>query len=149
MTLNINTIQFHNYNMEENVSITLHEEGYNFMPKMTQSMPMGAGEDLHYGIDTDTGLVSFGIWMHDEDERPGHGGYWSSRAGVVGPKLGLQLVNIAINRMSVHITVDALEEILRQQGLACKYEVRSHYDGEFTYRVHKTVTTKGIGGATA
>lgn len=94
---------------------------------------------LNYGVSED-GVVSFGIWYEEERRRPGHGGYWSSRAGVVAPLIGVPMVDVVINRTARHLTVPAMEALLVAQGLADMYHVverNSH--GEVVHEVVKVI----------
>jgi hypothetical protein len=99
----------------------------------------GATGLLHYGISED-GVVSFGIWYEEERRRPGHGGYWSSRAGVVAPLIGVPMVDVVINRTAMHMTVPAVEALLAAHGLDSDYCVaeRNSY-GETVYEVVKAI----------
>ena len=42
------------------------------------------------------GIFRYAAWVKDPNNRPGHGGYWSSRASVFGPRLGLNLTEILV-----------------------------------------------------
>lgn len=127
------------------IYITLVEEGYKFMPVKDQVMPIvdedGHVGEVQYGI-SDAGVVAFGIWYEDKQQRPGHGGLWSSRAGVVSPMLDLPMVSVSINRMATHVTVPAMEAMLEAQGMGSAYNVLESYSGgETTYEVVAVPTT--------
>lgn len=127
--MNIKKIEFHNFNQQQNMYITTEGE-YNF-PERNQVVPVPReNAELRWGENGD-GVVSFGLWYFDEDKRPGHGGLWSSRAGVAGPMIGKELVNVAINQVATHMTLEALQKILPDE-----YEVKKRsFGGELWYEI--------------
>lgn len=110
-------------------------------PKMHTEIPMPGGH-LAWGDIPEAGTVKFGIWCDRSEDRPGHGGYWSSRAGVVGPMINKKLVWLGINNMSMHMTVEKVEELLKEHGFDEEYhivEVKNNYGGseEISYYIEK------------
>ena len=83
-------------------------------PKMHTEIPMPGGH-LAWEDIPEAGTVKFGIWCDRSEDRLGHGGYWSSRAGVVGPMINKKLVWLGINNMSMHMTVEKVEELFKTQ----------------------------------
>lgn len=135
--LNIKQIRFCHFNGIENVYIDLIKDTFDIGPKRDKVMAMNESCELHYGIDEELGLVSFGVWMFDENKRPSYNACWSSRPSIVGPMLGgLKLVDVAINNCSAHITVDKLMDIFHKYGLDDQFEIvtRSYCD-EVSYEV--------------
>lgn len=132
--MKIKKIEFHHFNQRENVYIETEGE-YDF-PKKEHALKLtGEPGTIHWGMNDD-GVVSFGLWYDDPDMRPGHGGYWSSRAGVVGPLIGCDMVPVAINNYSAHMTVPALEKLLPDGYVIVQ---RSSFDDdEFWFEVQKT-----------
>lgn len=116
--MKIKSIELPYFNNHYNVRI--ETEGRYTFPERTNTIPLPDEDAIMYWGENDDGVVSFGIWMLDPIERPGHGGYWSSRESVVGPMIGQKLVSIGINHFAASMTVEALENILPEG-----YEVRT------------------------
>lgn len=103
-------MQFLYFNQHQNLYLLAETE----IPKSNNIVELAPGERLHWG-ENEHGIVCFGLWYDDPKKRPGHGGFWSSREGVVGPIIGKQLVHVAVNRMAVSMEKSRLEAILPEQ----------------------------------
>jgi len=115
------------------------EQSWN--PKMHTEIPFPGGH-IAWGDLPEVGTVKFGIWYDSSSERPGHGGYWSSRAGVIGPRINKKMVALGINNCAMHMTVDKVEELLKEHGYDDKYhvvELKLFGDDEVSYYIEKKV----------
>ncbi|KJD42557.1 hypothetical protein [Paenibacillus terrae] len=133
--MNIAWIRFEYFNGCQNVYIGVvggDEYLNSLIPKFENTISVEEGETIHWG-ENEHGVVNFGLWNDNPDKRPGHGGMWSSRAGVVGPLIDRKMVDVGINGIATHITVEALEKLLPDD-----YEIRERDSyGETVYEVHR------------
>ncbi|MGG1618275.1 hypothetical protein [Paenibacillus sp. NRS-1781] len=128
--MNISGIRFEYFNECQNVYIDA--VGDDLIPKFENTIPVEEGGTIHWGVN-EHGIVNFGLWKDDPKKRPGHGGMWSSRAGVVGPLIDRKMVEVGINGSAAHITVEVLEKILPDE-----YEIRERDSyGETVYEVQR------------
>ena len=110
--MQITNIKFQYFNRKQNLYITA--EGSDIIPKFNQFIPLGGGKTMHVG-ENNYGVVSFVLWCDQKEQRPGHGGFWSSRPSVVGPLIGKRLIDVAINGVSASMQVEVLEQILPEE----------------------------------
>jgi hypothetical protein len=115
--MNIAAVRFEYFNGHQNMYIAViggNEYLANLIPKFDQVITLSPGESIHWGKN-EHGIVNFGLWYDDPKKRPGHGGFWSSRASVVGPLIGKRLVHVAINNFATCMTYEAVEKILPEE----------------------------------
>jgi len=61
-------------------------------------------------------LYTFGYMADRLEARPGHGGEWSSRSSIVNEVFGVQLMEIAYNRVSCAVLVSDLQRLIGDQA---------------------------------
>lgn len=121
--MKIHEMEFRYFNECQNLYIKADVE----IPKFDKVIDLNKTTHLHYGIN-EHGIVNFGLWRDEEHKRPGHGGFWSSREGVVGPLIGEELVHVGINGYGVSMIKHRLEEILPEE-----YYIESKKSGNEIY----------------
>jgi hypothetical protein len=57
-------------------------------------------------------IYSFGFFADDESRRPGHGGEWSSNAKHINTIFGTELIEVALDQISVAVPLPWLKELL-------------------------------------
>ncbi len=95
------------YNQQWNI----HLEGVPFIkePEVTyRTNAKGQFRLTHYGHD----IYSFGYTTFDTDERPGHGGEWSSNSMAINKEYNIQLTEIGVDGFAMAIKTDILKSIL-------------------------------------
>lgn len=110
-------VRFSWYNDKWNMS--LETSGYD---------DVGAGDIIHK-VETDEGeyrlrkhpfkfftVYSFGFMYNKASRRPGHGGEWSSREGVINPIFGTNLVGTSINSAVAKLDKNDVEKLLPPGG---------------------------------
>jgi hypothetical protein len=109
-----------------------------FVPKHDHTIPMQEEDgEFRYGVGSN-GVISFGFWSYDKNDRPGHGGLWSSNAATFNSVVeDCNAVYVVINNMSLHMEVQVLQAILDER-FPGEYKVSLIKSRkEPYYRVHK------------
>jgi hypothetical protein len=93
------------------------EEGYEgWIRKMHQAViPNEEGEYRLRKYDcSEAPIFSFGYMYNEENahKRPGHGGEWSSNSMTINKVFGTNLIEVAIDQMSVAVPLDWLKKLL-------------------------------------
>src|SRR5262245_29048425 len=60
-------------------------------------------------------IYSFELWLNDASHRPGHGGEWSSNSMSINRAFGTNLLEVAVDQISVAVPVLWLKAVLGTQ----------------------------------
>lgn len=66
----------------------------------------------NYGTFAELDIYTFGVFCEDRRERPGHGGEWSSRPGVIHQYHPLRLIGVVIGSCQYFCTVESMKKLL-------------------------------------
>lgn len=57
-------------------------------------------------------IFSFGFMADDKHHRPGHGGEWSSNSSNINKIFGTNIIEVAVDQVSVAVPIEWLKELL-------------------------------------
>lgn len=69
-----------------------------------------------YSTDAGVNVYSYGFLTDDLNERPGHGGEWSSRCDIINQVFDVNLTECSVNSWSASIDVEDLLRIRKEQN---------------------------------
>lgn len=81
-----------------------------------------------YSTDAGVNVYSYGFLTDDLNERPGHGGEWSSRCEIINQVFDVNLMECSVNSWAVSIDVDDLLRIRKEQNPFTCVIMKNHGD---------------------
>lgn len=82
-------------------------------------------DDIFRHINSDSGIFrltmyevetyifyTYGLIMDNVEDRPGHGGEWSSRCAIINPIFGINTTEVFLDGISVAVDVEVLRELI-------------------------------------